>query len=109
MSFKTDWPLKRARVVQWELADQIAIWAVRSLPGLAYCWIERTGEHMVSKQPRRVEASLLAANVGHDGFLTECTFREPPDPLDAGRRSQQHLRCCIGVRQGSHALPGRAH
>src|SRR5215831_11966444 len=52
-------------------------------------WIERTGEHMVRKQLRRVEASLLAGSVRHDGFLTGCTFREPPDPLDAGRGSQQ--------------------
>jgi len=31
---------------------------------------------MVWKQLRRVEASLLAGSVRHDGFLTGCTFRE---------------------------------
>ena len=62
---------------QLEFDGSIAICAARSLPAsFGTCWIERTGgESVVMKWSRRIETTVVAAELAHDGFLARCTLR----------------------------------
>src|SRR5215471_15819555 len=61
--------LAQARCCGWSLTDQLPSGPLGAFPGLRTCWIERTGEHVVRKRLRRVEASFACCQ-GHTRLLS---------------------------------------